>query len=77
MYYIYAVRDLYRAWAVIRRQPISRLSGVEVTLLGCCDEDQFAWDLFWAAHRLIADGQFGVTEYQRAVLDRRPSRALS
>jgi hypothetical protein len=57
MRYIYAVRDRYGAWAIIRRQPISSPTGLSVTLLGRCEDDRRAWDLFWAAHRLIADGQ--------------------
>jgi hypothetical protein len=77
MRYIYAVRDRYSAWAIIRRQPLSRPAGACVTLLGRCDDDHRAWDLFWAAHRLIADGHVEVPLFStEAPLDRRPLRQL-
>jgi hypothetical protein len=31
-----------------------------VIFLGRCDDEQLAWDLFWAAHRLLCDGKLEV-----------------
>jgi hypothetical protein len=64
MQYIYAVRDRHGAWAIIRQQPLKPPTGLRVTLLGRCDEDRLAWDLFWTAHRLIADRQLEVAAGQ-------------
>jgi hypothetical protein len=33
-----------------------------VTLLGRFDEEKLAWDLFWAAHRLITEGRLDLGE---------------
>jgi hypothetical protein len=56
MRYLYVLRDRGGAWATIRAHPIPVGAGLGVTYLGRCDEDKLAWDLFWAAHRLVAEG---------------------
>jgi hypothetical protein len=63
MHYLNALRDRGGAWAVIRAVVAThRRRGV--TLLGRCDEDRLAWDLFWAVHRLIREGKLEVSRLQ-------------
>jgi transposase len=56
MRYLYVLCDRGGAWATIRAHPMPPGAGLGVTFLGRCDEDSLAWDLFWAAHRLMTDG---------------------
>ena len=67
MHYLYALRDRGGSWAIVRKQPIAAGPGLDVMLLGRCDEEQLAWDLFWTPHRLIRDGTL---EVPRKRLDR-------